>query len=1168
MPNYLQDLGLLHLEEGDIKRLGWKKGFRYEVSVISNYYGIAYSYINCHLGNVEIVIKYRRNGDGEEEVYGFDTHCDGRSVWLLQIVKDLTGDGDPLCRKLLLRGKNDRDLFIADVVNADVLPSFSAGEMIRLQMIAYADEIRFSESEEACRENSSPEDDGTGSVFPKDAVCPVDPPANGSRHTGQEYVHVRGTIREIAWDRSFYELDGEESRDFIRCTVKTQYGDLDIVANAGNIDRNRIRDINEKGGFIADCTARLCGDAGIYEYHGILRNKKTNLKLVRYTLEQGDPERLRSSLADDFVYHSEISGKHVETADGFIDLLRQSRAEGRRRRASYAVAERCTKENDPRYPAGTGCLILTEDGDGSSVIFVDTKGEKISRILQSNAGDYRLMDERESSFLVENGVLVKYSGPGGNITIPEGVTEIGEDAFEDCTGLTGAVLPDGLKRIGARAFKNCWNLKDISLPESLTEIRAFAFSYCRSLEEIRLPKGLTTLSIGAFDHCDSLRSIRMPDRLEFLDTFAGCSQLSEITVPEGIRRLSGFEDCPELRRVTLPESLESIHDGTFSRCEKLSEINFPENLSRVGPGAFYGCRRLELPPWIVELENDPGLQIKNGILTGYFGYNETVKIPMCVTGIGDEAFKNTRAWKHVKKVIIHAGVKSIGKHAFDGLPLTGIQIPTGVTSIGSGAFSNCRSLKEITIPGSVTRICGNTFEGCRMLRKAVLSEGVTHIEAQAFLDCSSLEEAVLPKSLESIGDSAFSGCRALETIHIPSGVTNMGTTPFFACRALKNVEVSSGNHVFKCADNVIFTGDGRTLVTCGAIEGRYEIPDGVESIEREAFNYSPGLCEVVCPASVTRIGDRAFSDDYNLKRVILSEGIRSIGEEAFTSCRCLADIALPRSLESLGRGAFCQCEKLTDVVIPDGITDIDEGTFKRCVGLRSAAIPESVRSIRKEAFSGCVSLTEIRFPAGLSRIGEEAFRDCSGLTSVTIPQSVESIGKGAFSCCHGLERMELPDCEGIFQAFFGCRDLKEYIVPEDSEKYKTVDGVVLSRDGKKLVAYPPGRKCARYDIPETVEEVCDHAFVGAPVKLIYAHRGVLSFGKGAAHAKDEGAPFVAYYHAECTSRLGKPIYLGPPEDLSKKKLRHVKEGIRSAMKSILPEIDPWRQQLQSILNRR
>ena len=74
--------------------------------------------------------------------------------------------------------------------------------------------------------------------------------------------------------------------------------------------------------------------------------------------------------------------------------------------------------------------------------------------------------EHQKEFRIEAGVLKEYYGPGGQVTIPAGVTGIGEDAFLKCTALTGLTLPEGVEYIDRSAFSGCWGLKEVTLPKS------------------------------------------------------------------------------------------------------------------------------------------------------------------------------------------------------------------------------------------------------------------------------------------------------------------------------------------------------------------------------------------------------------------------------------------------------------------------------------------------------------------------------------------------------------------------------------------------------------------------------------------------------------------------------------------------------------------------------
>jgi len=146
-------------------------------------------------------------------------------------------------------------------------------------------------------------------------------------------------------------------------------------------------------------------------------------------------------------------------------------------------------------------------------------------------------------FEIRAGVLVKYHGAAVDVVVPEGVVEIGEEAFKECTRLISVKLPMGVTTIGARAFSKCTSLTHVNLPEGLEEIGALAFLDCVALSEIVLPKGLKKIMHRAFQDCVSL---------------------TEIVIPEGVIWIgaAAFHHCTGLITVSLPYSI-----NTWSVCE-------------------------------------------------------------------------------------------------------------------------------------------------------------------------------------------------------------------------------------------------------------------------------------------------------------------------------------------------------------------------------------------------------------------------------------------------------------------------------------------------------------------------------------------------------------------------------------------------------------------------
>ena len=105
---------------------------------------------------------------------------------------------------------------------------------------------------------------------------------------------------------------------------------------------------------------------------------------------------------------------------------------------------------------------------------------------------------------------------------------------------------------------------------------------------------------------------------------------------------------------------------------------------------------------------------------------------------------------------------------------------------------------------------------------------------------------------------------------------------------------------------------------------------------------------------VTKIGDKAFYECYELTSVIMPNSLTEIGERAFYYCSSLVSIPIPSHVTSIGRMAFERCSSLTSVTLPEGMTSISEGLFIYCTALTSVSIPESVAKIGSNAFQDCI----------------------------------------------------------------------------------------------------------------------------------------------------------------------------------------------------------------------
>ena len=344
-----------------------------------------------------------------------------------------------------------------------------------------------------------------------------------------------------------------------------------------------------------------------------------------------------------------------------------------------------------------------------------------------------------NDFIIENGVLKRYVGPGGDVVIPDGVTGIGVGGFWSCDSVTSVTIPESLTSIGDRAFDGCSALKKIYFTNlvawmgisglmNLTDHNRELYLNGEPLREIVIPKGLTSISEGAFYGCRSLKKIYISD----LAAWVGISGLHSLMLGEKELYLNG-----ELLQgeVVIPDGVTSIKESAFSGCSGLTSVTIPDSVTCIGDWAFFSCKSL-------------------------------------------------------KSVTIGDGVKSIGDDAFSCCDkLTSVTIPESVTSIGSSTFSVCSCLTSVTIPDSVVSIGTAAFECCRKLSHVKIGNNVKSIGKDAFSSCSRLTSVTIPNSVTSIGAAAFSFCDELTEMTIPNGVTSIEDGTFERCFALKCVSL-------------------------------------------------------------------------------------------------------------------------------------------------------------------------------------------------------------------------------------------------------------------------------------------------------------------------------------------------------------------------------------------
>ena len=190
--------------------------------------------------------------------------------------------------------------------------------------------------------------------------------------------------------------------------------------------------------------------------------------------------------------------------------------------------------------------------------------------------------------------------------IGEGITHVGDHAFDSYRNMSKLTLPSTLESIGIYAFRKCI-FKEVSLPDGLTTIESHAFYLCSEIESITIPDSVTSLYSGVFYGCSSMSELHLGSGLSRLDSevFRGCSALTEVVIPDNIKSIeNAFYYCKNLRYVYIGS--EIIGRSSFEGCTSLAEVLLSNNVKKIGAGAFLGCSALTeitIPSSVTSLAN-------------------------------------------------------------------------------------------------------------------------------------------------------------------------------------------------------------------------------------------------------------------------------------------------------------------------------------------------------------------------------------------------------------------------------------------------------------------------------------------------------------------------------------------------------------------------------------
>ena len=717
--------------------------------------------------------------------------------------------------------------------------------------------------------------------------------------------------------------------------------------------------------------------------------------------------------------------------------------------------------------------------------------------------------EESVCFETDGKVLIKYNGGAAIVVVPDGITEIGKEAFASNGAIRYAVFGKDVTIVGESAFENCRGLIAFTPSAALKEIGKAAFRGCENLVtvDMSVSSGLGTIAYDAFDGTAWL-NLHADDSVIINDIFY---------------RYNG-----ELEELHIPNSVKTINDRAFYGSNAPETLYIPESVTVIGKEAF----------------------AESGIAKFNFGLRN-----VSVTEIRESAFENCYRLSFLDIRSLDK-LKVIGARAFAGIKsaesnVLHLYVPATVTEIGESAFENSGICTVRVEAGSRLEIINeNVFSGCYALQ-SVIFEGnsrLYEIAAGAFENCAELKIFNNTDcALEKIGERAFAGAVRLENFKISEEtLTEVGKDAFEGNKFIANDEdtmVFAGTVLIKyngVLNETVIIPSKTTAIANSAFAGNsyirqvvFETNGGLtalKEIQDEAFAGCASLEVLKVPDSVEKIGKNAFSDCVSLADVTFGSGLKEIGFGAFAGCNALTEITLPSSLEVFGGGAFAGCDGLTDIAIENGngfyseegilysyssvktengeqvreailleypcglvatggeyavpetirvkstifnVVGIGDYAFAECSGTSVAAIKlhGKITSIGKNAFADMAARVEFSDAASIVEIGEYAFADYLG-DAISIPASVTAIGEHAFDGAKELNSLSIPSS----------------VTEVGSYAFADTDMPLIWENGgsmRSLADYAyVGYKGAEVTVPSSVTKIGRNAFEGITSHIV------------------------------------------------------------------------------------
>lgn len=706
------------------------------------------------------------------------------------------------------------------------------------------------------------------------------------------------------------------------------------------------------------------------------------------------------------------------------------------------------------------------------------------------------------------------------------VTNIYNNLFDGCSGITSVIFPENLESINDYAFHNCSGINAISFPASLRSISDYAFHKCAGINEIEFSTGLKVIKSHVFDECSSL---------------------SLIEIPEGVTTIgnSAFENCSSLIKASLPSTLETINNDLYKNCVSLAQLELKEGLKFIKAGAFDYCitlNNLSLPGSVLNIEENVFRACSSLSNLRFEDSNTTLTLDVTRSMFGDSPLKKLYVGRNIsytytipsnvpfyQKEQLEEVTFSSGAYLNTILPyflygassLPTLVVPDNITSAGKYAFANCSSMESIQLSNSLPSIEEGLLQNCSALKSLVIPSSVLTVNNYALGGCSALTDLRISDSDETmtanISATAKGMCSetTLESLYVGrninySSTSEDGYSPFYNITTLKNVTFNMNGNISNLGDYYLYK--------CSAVKS-LDLPESLTIIGTYSLADMSSLEFCRMRNNVAEVGSYGFAYDVALTDLTFSNKVKTLTSNLFYGCIMLPNFTVYPAVTSIQNNVFTNCRSLSNITFENGTDNLQiarkyadsvySSLFKDCpietlhlgrwliydigdescspfysqTNLVNLTLGETVGDIGKFLFEKCSSLQIVEIP-GVESIGEKSFYECSKLSDVIFNNGTRSLGEYAFSECVALDNVKLPSTvvsisEGCFM---NCTSLN------------SVDmGTSLEIIGPNSFAGCSNLKNA--DIPETVYGLGVESFKGCTaLPYVNIPKGISSVG--------------------------------------------------------------------------